>query len=46
MSQIEETNPMPTTEHLQAVTFDTSPHPVNRLQLNPPQHHTHVQQVA
>ena len=43
MDQIEEMNPMPTTEHRQAATVDTSPHPVSRRGLNPPQHHTHVQ---
>jgi hypothetical protein len=46
MSQIEEMNPMPTTEHRQAVTFDTSPRPVSSRGLIPPQHHTHLQQVA
>ena len=43
MDQIEEINPMRTTEHRQAATVDTSPRPVSRRGLNPPQHHTHVQ---
>jgi hypothetical protein len=45
MSQIEETNPMPTAEHPQAAA-DISPRPVSRLSQNPPESHTHVQQVA
>jgi len=43
MSQIEETNLMPTAEHPQAAAAETSPRPVSRLSQNPPQHHTHVQ---
>ncbi len=43
MSQIEEANLMPTTEHPEAATADTSPRPVSRLSQNHPQNHTHVQ---
>ncbi len=46
MNQIEETNPMQTRQHPPTVGTNSSPRPVNRLSQNPPQSHTHVQQVA
>jgi len=46
MNQIDTTHHTPTRKRQQTTADETSPRPVSRLSQNPPQHHTHVQQVA
>ena len=46
MNQIEGRNPMSNRHRQQVTSTDDSGSPVTRFSSKPPQHHTHVQQVA
>ena len=46
MSQIEGRNPMSAHHRHHGTTVQTSERPVTRFASDPPQHHTHLQQVA